>query len=535
MPEMDQFGAQVQGQAMQQQAQMSTPLPLKIMGAIPSVGITQAAAFNTTRYANTMFSGGFLDTGAGTKGARASKLRQTIGKRTGAYIGDVMSDPADYALGKSFMGKYAGKKIKAQATNITPFAGMRFDSVARLSGTTGKGMTYTPFQNTGFVADWLLKPKFMKTAASKFFGDAVYTGSEANPLWTGGVFGRLNTASRADDFQKAKSAAASLRATPGFDEASASRAQRRVLARGDKAAEKLGRLEANLFKLGKQTNAPFMQSIVRDELTSAISSISGIGPVGSVSDDAVNAAMKAGTYDDIIKAKMGTMSVTEKLMSTIPGQISKDIFGYGRIVAGDFSNVLKANPNVANRVAGSFGKAMETTKYGTKGIGSAAEFLDDATHALKAGGFMPGASYADDAMAMLKTGNVKAIRSTAGKIGMQAFKNKQYGTALKMGGHYVGTYGKLAGKAFSAYGWATLAYDVGKGVGNAIMGGINFQKEALKSMQGSISKPIFGAGFKDNEVAATSRARGVMAIQNSRLNARSMLGSEGSMLAAHFG
>lgn len=245
--------------------------------------------------------------------------------------------------------------------------------------------------------------------------------------------------------------------------------------------------------------------------------------------------MKTSIADDAIKAKMGTMSITEKLMSTMPGQISKDVFGYGRIIAGDFSNVLKANPEVAKRVAGSFGNAMQATKYGTQGVGTAAGFLDDATHALKAGGFMPGASYADDAMAILKTGNVKAMRSVAGKVGMQALKQKQYGTALKMGGHYLGTYGKLAGKAFSAYGWATLAYDVGKGVGNAIMGGINFQKEALKSMQGSINKPIFGAGFKDNEVAATSRARGVMAIQNSRLNARSMLGSEGSMLAAHFG
>jgi hypothetical protein len=46
---------------------------------------------------------------------------------------------------------------------------------------------------------------------------------------------------------------------------------------------------------------------------------------------------------------------------------------------------------------------------------------------------------------------------------------------------------------------------------------------------------MFGTGFKDNEVAATSRARGVMAIQNSRLNARSLLGSEASMMAAHFG
>lgn len=532
MAQMDQFSAQVQGQAMDQQAQMSTPLPLKVLGAIPLPTLTQTTAFNATRYANTMFSGGFLDTGAGTKATRTSRLRQSIGKRTGAYVGDVMSDPADYALGKNFMGKFAMKKVKAQATNLTPFAGMRFDSVSRLAGTTGKGTSYTPFQGGSFVADMLLKPKFMKTAASKFFGDAVYTGSEANPLWTGGVFGRLNTASRADDFQKAKSAAASLRATPGFDEASASRAQRRVLARGDKAAEKLGRLEANLFKLGKQTNAPFMQEAARAKLAAIA------GPYGAagITDEMVAGALKSGFADDAAKAAMGTMSITEKLMATLPGQISKDVFGYGRIIAGDFSNVLKANPAVANRVVGSFANAMEATKMTTNAAGVVGA-LDDAGHAAKSAMSIATrtSGYADDVMALLETGNVKAMRSVAGKVGIEAFKQKQYGTALKMGGHYVGTYGKLAGKAFSAYGWATLAYDVGKGVGNAIMGGINFQKEALKSMQGSINKPIFGAGFKDNEVAATSRARGVMAIQNSRLNARSMLGSEGSMLAAHFG
>jgi hypothetical protein len=88
---------------------------------------------------------------------------------------------------------------------------------------------------------------------------------------------------------------------------------------------------------------------------------------------------------------------------------------------------------------------------------------------------------------------------------------------------------------FIAFGYATLAYDIGKGVGNMMMGGVNFAKDAMKSMQGTLNKPIFGAGFKDIEVAATSRARGVMAIQNSRLNARSMLGSEGGMMAAHFG
>jgi hypothetical protein len=81
---------------------------------------------------------------------------------------------------------------------------------------------------------------------------------------------------------------------------------------------------------------------------------------------------------------------------------------------------------------------------------------------------------------------------------------------------------------------ADMAYQLGKLGGHAIKGAINLGKDAMKSMQGNMRGGMFGT-FKDNETAATSRARGVMAIQNSRLNARSLLGSEGAMMAAHYG
>lgn len=66
-------------------------------------------------------------------------------------------------------------------------------------------------------------------------------------------------------------------------------------------------------------------------------------------------------------------------------------------------------------------------------------------------------------------------------------------------------------------------------------GGMEFGKEGMKSFQGSLYKPVMGMGYRDTEVAATSRQRGTMAIQNSRLNARSVLGNEASGMAAHFG
>jgi hypothetical protein len=82
---------------------------------------------------------------------------------------------------------------------------------------------------------------------------------------------------------------------------------------------------------------------------------------------------------------------------------------------------------------------------------------------------------------------------------------------------------------------ASFVYDLGRMGGEVIKSGINLARDANKSLQGSINKPMFGMGYKDTEAAATSRARGVMAIQNSRLNARSVLGSEAAMMASHFG
>ena len=82
---------------------------------------------------------------------------------------------------------------------------------------------------------------------------------------------------------------------------------------------------------------------------------------------------------------------------------------------------------------------------------------------------------------------------------------------------------------------ADMAYNLAKLAGAGVKAGINFGKEGMKSMTGTMNNGLFGNGYKDNEVAATSRSRGVAAIQNSRLNARSLLGSEGAMMHAHFG
>lgn len=137
-------------------------------------------------------------------------------------------------------------------------------------------------------------------------------------------------------------------------------------------------------------------------------------------------------------------------------------------------------------------------------------------------------SAVDDAVNAL---NSKTVREMAGK----AFKAGEKKVALKLGGRFAAAqYAKVA-TPVNIVGTAAMVYDLGKMAATGIVSAGNFAKEAVKSMQGSMRKPLFGMGYQDNEVAATSRSRGVMAIQNSRLNARSMLGAEAGMMAAHFG
>lgn len=130
--------------------------------------------------------------------------------------------------------------------------------------------------------------------------------------------------------------------------------------------------------------------------------------------------------------------------------------------------------------------------------------------------------WADDAA----RAGARTASSIIPKLGMSA----KFGTALaaKAGLATVPVVGQAIAAAWTAYDMASLGINAG-------FAAVDFGKEAFKSFKGSIDKPIMGAGYQDTAVAATSRARGVAAIQNSRLNARSVLGSESSYLHQHFG
>ncbi len=150
-------------------------------------------------------------------------------------------------------------------------------------------------------------------------------------------------------------------------------------------------------------------------------------------------------------------------------------------------------------------------------------------------------------------GAVESPMARGGRAGfMSAMEMLPEGHAARIGAQagerFLGRYGgTLAGKmiqkgaisgvarAAGPVGWIMLAHDLGLMAGKVAGTGINTMIDAGRSIKGSIDKPVFGMGYTDNSVAATSRQRGVMAISNSRLNMRSALGSEAAMMHAYFG
>jgi hypothetical protein len=215
----------------------------------------------------------------------------------------------------------------------------------------------------------------------------------------------------------------------------------------------------------------------------------------------------------------GQGTITSKgasIAMTSQGAFSRTALGYSAVAAGG------TEAATAGRVA--------ALGYGSvaKGMNAASDDLLKAGLRVSGGSLhtvpMSGlAAPRGSTLAATKIGNVRAF------TGAFASGNK---AGMRVAGTRIG--GAVASKA-GPIGWAMLAYDLAKLGGEVFKSAVSFTGDATKSFQGSIHKPIFGMGYKDTQFAATSRARGVMAIQNSRLNARSMLGSEAGMMAAHFG
>jgi len=119
-----------------------------------------------------------------------------------------------------------------------------------------------------------------------------------------------------------------------------------------------------------------------------------------------------------------------------------------------------------------------------------------------------------------------------GKVAAQKGGSK---IAAKLGLAMASTAVPVVGQVASVLLTASMVADFAQLGMAGVKSGLDFAVDATKSFRGQINKSTMGMGYRDNTVAATSRQRGVMAIQNSRLNARSILGSEAAAMHAHFG
>ena len=483
---------------------VDVPLLFQLTESIP--GFSTATGVNARRYANTLFKGGFADVGAGATGRKLSRAR-----KLGSFVGDNPAVPGSsssmFLGGNSpfkFMQDFAKKRAaRANATpfvrqslntNFRPRALNRLSSLSSLTGDKSLGF-YTPFQGTSGVVGFLADKSPSIRKAFKL--------NEGDKAFSGGVLGRIESINRINNIESTIARGAG--SGSGFF-------GRRQAAKYGKAVTQRTQLVNNIARVQSLAN-PAMNAIV-DSPTAIAAGRSavtrGVSPRGLAG--ARTAAVDDAITNALARTNMARISAdpTRAVASTMTtGKISNAITSFYAGVV-DPTKMTSAQRLIAKRVTGRLG-----------GLGGFASFADD---------FAAGGKYA---------GNFLARTAGGGKMIGMAGKYLQSGGSKMVAAKFAGMGAMRAAGGLmtplNVLATGQMIYDIGKGIGKIAVAGQNFAKDALKSMQGTIDKPMFGTGFKDNEVAATSRARGVMAIQNSRLNARSLLGSEASMMAAHFG
>lgn len=140
-------------------------------------------------------------------------------------------------------------------------------------------------------------------------------------------------------------------------------------------------------------------------------------------------------------------------------------------------------------------------------------------------------------------------RADVAKLGLQNRANWGVGAAargavqsksaggLKAGAKVIGSRGMMAAaRVAGPIGAGLMAYDVAKlstrMAGTAVREATEFAGD-INPDPGMRGRMLEGE-FQDNRASLSNRQRGVMAIQNSRLNSRSVLGSEAGRVASHF-
>jgi len=455
------------------------PLFMRMAENMPAISHTMA--WNVRRFENTMFKGGFLD-----KAAAGSARQARRAAKYGSFIGNSTSAPSANAF---MFSKFRGAKAAAAGktpfikpsfkTNIgSPRSFRRMASVSALNGNADATGLYTPFQGAKMLGKGLEKLGARGTLEARGIIDAT-----DEDLMAGGLLGRVSTMQKTASLESKALKLDDKILKRSFDGKSSRRATRKIA----RIEKKLTGLDKNIARLTnvKPTLAPGVFGP-----PNPTASVSGLGRLRDISNS------QGGVF---------SRSMTESLgVAYSPWQFKG---------TKSFERLEKA---VTTAFRGDATAASEFLSKGGTSFDDLGRFGDKVSRGGRLGKILP------------KQSNLRKVAKMADEVGDKAAARVIRGQLYKRGGAF-------AMRSLSIVGNAALVYDLGKLAGKGVMAAGNFAKDAVKSMQGSMHKPLFGMGFRDNEVAATSRARGVAAIQNSRLNARSMLGSEAGMMAAHFG
>lgn len=465
-----------------------TALGFRMMEHLP--GLSTSVMFGSMRGSNTMMYGGFMDDLGDPQKVLSARRQKRLAQRASKHrimVGGQMSA----ASNSHFMGS-ASRQASARAAGKTPFL-----RSSRVNNITANPRAFFRAHSQSIIAGEkagaysmfggykLLNNKYGERLAGKILGGSPL--AEGEKAFGPGLLSAISSGVKTDALE------------------------RRAMKGSSRAAAKLARIDRATSSL-LTVNSPAGLTVSGGQFGKVIPKSMNMGIVAPAGKTVSQTAIGLGGYNPATGA--GAMGVRGNLQaSALSGAATGFLAGYSRGALGFGGEGL-------------VGRAAQGAKAAESAFAKAVGSFGDDGIKLASGQVLKGADEA-----------VSFLRSTKGG---KFFSQVGAKTALKLGGK--GAAGMLAmrGAALAIPGLqvvaaASLAYDLAKMGGELVKSGINFTRDANKSLQGSIAKPTFGMGYRDTEAAATSRARGVQAIQNSRLNARSMLGTEGAMMAAHYG
>lgn len=481
--------------------QIEAPLYARILETFP--GVAASIGLSTSRGSSTLLRGGYMDgpsLGTGKVGSkipgmsrlgkrldasRAAKFRtlqggtlNSYGSATKQFLGgaqrnQVLGAATGSARKTPFLRSSRLNNVSLRPRNLT-----RFHSLSVFANPSENA--YTPFAASGFLGKTKLGQKALTGMG--------ITLKEGETAFGPGMVSAISAGRRIDLIE--------ARAFNG----------------SSRAAKKLAKADDALGKLVKMNNTPGLQGgqfgrILPKSLNQGIilqpGQTLGASAFGGVTGKGVG---QVGVRGNMYASAMGSAGVG------FAAGYARGSLGFGGLTG---KGALK-------------GRALEGAQRAEKAFGNAfAKAFGD--EGLEIGGKLVKGS----------EGAIDFLRSTGGK-GKQFFRPLGSVATKKLATSGAATMMATRGAAMAIPGVQLIAaasfiYDIGQMAGEVVKSGINLAKDANKSLQGAITKPTFGMGYKDTEAAATSRSRGVQAIQNSRLNARSALGTEGAMMAAHYG